>query len=111
MQKAIFALGAAAVLLVAGRVHAQDHSYESHQKAADQRVRRMETSEIPSPQFLLYQRAARKAEARATRMEARKWHGISPLRPTVRGNGVLDSFTPLPLFYSAHYYWPGGYAY
>lgn len=42
-----------------------------------------------SPERMIYQRAVRRAQHRAARIEARKWTGRSALRPTIRAGAFL----------------------
>jgi hypothetical protein len=47
------------------------------------RFREERAPEIPSASFLIYQRAQRHAEQRAARIEANKWAGYIPTRPSI----------------------------
>ncbi len=111
MQKALFALGIAAVLLAAGKLQAQDNSYEADRRPSKQPVRTLEGETIPSPQFLLYQRAARRSAERASRIETRKWYGVSPQRPTLRVEMPAYPILETGIGYFGYGYWPASYGY
>jgi len=75
------------VSVSASSVRAQDKSISN--SAGPQlggrlsRFREERAPEIPSASFLIYQRAQRQAEQRAARLEANKWAGYAPTRPTI----------------------------
>jgi len=55
-----------------------------------------ESKQYVDPQELVRQRAARKAEERRRRIEARKWLGYSPLRPPVSAVPIMGGGSPHP---------------
>lgn len=77
MRKVLIALGMACLLLETGVLKAQDRDYEADRKPAQLAQR----TGIASPQFLIYQRAAKRAAGRESRILGRKWYGVSSQRP------------------------------
>jgi hypothetical protein len=101
MRKVLIALGMACLLHSAGELQAQD-SYEADRNP-QQNVERTTTV---SPQFLIYQRAAKRAEARAERTAARKWYGISPQRPRWHNASFADGLGEFSYWHFGYTSWP-----
>lgn len=83
MHKFVLACGIACLFFSAGTAQAQD--YDADAKSATTKRHYGKNSSVRdstvSPQFLLFQRAAKRTEERQMRIEARKWYGLSPQRP------------------------------
>lgn len=77
------------VSVSATTVRAQDKSLGKTTSTGPQlggrlsRFREERPAEIPSASYLIYQRAQRQAEQRAARIEANKWAGYAPTRPSI----------------------------
>lgn len=100
MRKVLIALGMACLLHSAGELQAQDR-YEDDRNLEAGAGR---TATV-SPQFLIYQRAAKRAAARADRIAARKWYGVSPQRPRWYTNSFGDGMDDFSYWHFGHSSW------
>lgn len=57
---------------------------------------RAERQRLAKARRLIYQRAVEKARQRAARIEARKWAGVSPARPTIQAGVFGTRLNPDP---------------
>ncbi len=84
MHKLVWACGLACLLLGASAARAQDYDGETLSAPKSGRLTErvpVRESEQVSPRFLRLQRAIKRSEERRQRIEARKWYGVSALRP------------------------------
>jgi hypothetical protein len=99
MRKLIASLGLCFVFVHAGNAMGQSKAFQPMfdetpvAKAAPQpRQPRLDTARQMSAARIIQQRAVRQAEQRRARISARKWRGISLMRPTHvnEGHGYYD---------------------
>jgi len=79
----------------------------SNEMTPGQQARRQVRKRMSFSEEIIYRRALYRAQQRASRTEARKWLGYSPLRPNIRiGQYAVDLNRPLWMPYAGYYHSP-----